>query len=112
MQSISTGYSMEIILNVLIVIILLISLRKLMQMNQSIKMLEIEAEFYKRKFLLSLEEFGNDLDKIQDHHSGTYRSLQDILNRLDAVNPIKPIKPNNWESIKEAFKGPTSNERN
>ena len=41
-----------------------------------------------------------------------HRSLQAILERQDAA---KPIKPNNWDSIKEAFKGPVRveiNERN
>lgn len=49
------------------------------------------------------------LDSIQ---SEIYRILAE---QKESLSSARPIKPNNWDSLKEAFKGPcrvTINERN
>ncbi len=45
-------------------------------------------------------KMSGQLDAIQDE---IHRSLLAIRSPLEAT---KPIKPNNWNSMKEAFKGP------
>ena len=87
-------------------------------MSKRIESIEEKCSFFQRKFLLELELHSKDFDrlendleklfvaidsltlKIEQHHR---RSTQAILERLDAA---KPIKPNNWDSVKEAFKAP------
>lgn len=45
-------------------------------------------------------------DVVKDDH---HRFLLDLRANLEAT---KPIKPNNWDSVKEAFKGPARKELN
>jgi hypothetical protein len=45
-------------------------------------------------------------DVIKDDN---HRSMLDLRASLEAA---KPIRPNNWDSMKEAFKGPARNELN
>jgi hypothetical protein len=82
-------------------------------------------------------KLGNQIEKISETQSRIPTVLTDfkeevisltnktdaIANNLDrhllalreALEPTKPIRPNNWDSVREAFKGPTRveiNERN
>ena len=34
-----------------------------------------------------------------------------MLDFRDSLNTAKPIKPNNWDSVREVFKGPVKHER-
>ena len=55
---------------------------------------------------------ANDIEKILFCVNDTNRSL---LALRDSLDQTKPIKPNNWDSFREAFKGPARievNERN
>lgn len=52
---------------------------------------------------------SNKMDAMSNYLDRSMLSLKDLL------ETTKPIKPNNWDSVKEAFKGPTRievNERN
>ncbi len=44
-------------------------------------------------------------------HNMPYKIQEDVSRSLlvfrDSLDSTKPIKPNNWNSVKEAFKGPT-----
>jgi hypothetical protein len=74
-------------------------------MSKKVKSIDVENEFFKRKFLNTCDQLLGEIDK-------NHRSL---LVLRDALETAKPIKPNNWDSIKEAFKGPVRvevNERN
>lgn len=123
MQSNTTGYLMETFLSIAILCVVTCLTCMIYSLSKKVKYLEMHCEFYKRKFISSLDSFGADLDEIElkttkmsgqldFNQESNYRSLQTILERLDAA---KPIRPNNWDSIKEAFKGPARveiNERN
>lgn len=51
------------------------------------------------------EVFGDIVDKIEFNSAEIHRSLLDLK---DSIQPIKPsIRPNNWDSMREAFKAPT-----
>ena len=111
---------MEIILYILILVLLSLNLAFSIAMSNKISDIEILSEFFQRKWIQSLDVQGEDIDNLQrefkklsEHiKSEQDRPLQAILERLDAA---KPIKPNNWDSVKEAFKGRARieiNERN
>lgn len=60
-----------------------------------------------------LNELCEDLGRIDDH----VVDCNNVLHMLSkdfkqAESPNKPIKPNNWDSVREAFKGPTRVEIN
>jgi len=119
MQSNTTGLSMEIFFYILFTCLLLASLVVNVAVLKSISSLETLNEFFQRKFVTTLDVHGEDFDSLERQinvleqvNTDNNRSLQAILERLDAA---KPIKPNNWDSVKEAFKGPVRveiNERN
>ena len=57
------------------------------------------------------ENYQNHFDKIDEVATTLNRSLLALKESFEA----KPIKPNNWDSFREAFKGPVRveiNERN
>ena len=63
-----------------------------------------------------LDAIRNKLTEI-DHSFVALNAEQrrTLLDFKDSLETTKPIKPNNWDSVKEAFKGPvraTINERN
>lgn len=96
---------MEIIFYILFSSLMLYSIFLNTVMLKTIKSVEIENEYFKRKFVTTCEALLEDTDK-------THRSL---LTLRDTLETAKPIKPNNWDSVKEAFKGPVRieiNERN
>lgn len=48
-----------------------------------------------------LKDFGIFHSKVD-----TFLSTADLLSRDPTQSPTKPIRPNNWDSLREAFKGP------
>ena len=118
---------MEIFLYI-IIIIFQISLMVMYTSNfKRIRDIDITIDFYRRKFTTTVDRICEDVDRLEVHvtkisqqidalpdvvKEDNHRTLLAILERIDA----KPITPkNNWESIKEAFKGPVRveiNERN
>ena len=57
-----------------------------------------------------VENIGEVDDKIVQISNQVDRSLLDLR---QALEPTKPIKPNNWDSVRKAFQGPVKvdNER-
>ena len=127
MQSNTTGLSMEIffvtiqcfLLGYLIARCTVLSKKvnglqeemKLLRDNQTVidENLAGDLEGIEKALVLLSEKIQSLPDTLKDD---IHRSSQAILERQDAA---KPIKPNNWDSIKEAFKGPVRveiNERN
>lgn len=120
MQSNTTGHSMEIFFYIVIAGLLSCCLVAIISMSKKIESIETYSEFFRRKFITTMDVHGEDFDRLEKKSEALLelvkadndRSLQAILERLDAA---KPIKPNNWDSVKEAFKGPVRieiNERN
>lgn len=120
MQSNTTGYSMETFFDIMIVILLIANLALIIIMSKKVESIDLTNEFFQRKFVITIDgqeiqinnlerKLKEIFNQIKDDND---RSLQAILERLDAA---KPIKSNNWDSVKEAFKGPVRielNERN
>lgn len=74
-------------------------------MHKKIKSIEIENEYFKQKFVITCDALLSESDQI-------HRSLLAMRESLEAA---KPMKSNNWDSVREAFKGPVRieiNERN
>ncbi len=117
MQSNTTGHSMEIFLDIIMIILLTYTVSKIHSMSKRINEIDVHTDFFRRKFITTLDAHGDDFDRLEKQLTNLIelvkndndRSLQAILERLDAA---KPIKPNNWDSIKEAFKGPVRGEIN
>jgi hypothetical protein len=120
MQSNTTGHSMEIFLDIIHMILQIVMICMIYNMSKIVRNTDVHTEFFRRKFIQTLDDHGADFDRLEKQvnaiielvKNDNERSLQAILERLDAA---KPIKPNNWDSIKEAFKGPARveiNERN
>ena len=89
--------------------------------------LSISVSLHLSKRVYSLEEkceiFKDEIDNtLQKLHSQNFDRLEDAINILleaikndnnrtsqailERLDSAKPIKPNNWDSMKEAFKGP------
>ena len=74
-------------------------------MLKKIKTIELENEYFKRKFTTTCDALLSESDQI-------HRSL---LSTRESLEAAKPMKSNNWDSVREAFKGPVRieiNERN
>lgn len=117
MQSIPQANRMEIFLVVLILIAHMLTTLMMYLMSKKIHSIELHSDFFRKKFITTLDSHGSDFDRLHKrvdtivelvkYHND--RSLQALIERLDA----KPITPkNNWDSIKEAFKGPVRTEKN
>ena len=119
MQSIPQAFGMEVFL-ITVVLIFLIALAclnifhfyRLTQRHQIICDAVCEFIEYSRANNTGLEQTSIEVISIMhivtkiDRHLSALKELQE---------PTKPIKPNNWDSVKEAFKGPYRveiNERN
>jgi hypothetical protein len=123
MQIITTGLSMEIIFDILFLCLLSYLIGSNICMSKKIKSIDIDNEFFKRKFIVTLDSVCANIDEIElktVKMSGQLDRIQDEMHRSllalrDSLETAKPIKPNNWDSVKEAFKGPVRidiNERN
>lgn len=120
MQSNTTGHSMEIFFITFQCFLLGFLVARNIALSKKINSIEKNCDFFQRKFITTMDVHGEDFDRLEDRinavveaiKADNHRSSQAILERLDAA---KPIKPNNWDSVKEAFKGPVRveiNERN
>ena len=102
---------MEAFFNMIFLVVLFTSISINMVMLKKINILGKKFDFAQRNLLQTLEIQDGYFDRFEKKtdsvlnifKSDTDRSLQSILERLDAA---KPIKPNNWDSVKSAFKGP------
>lgn len=118
MQSNTTGLSMEIFFASLQCFLVSFLVGKSIVMSKKINMLKAEVELLRNNQSVIDESLAGDIEGVEKAlvllseklqalpdtiKTDTDRSLQAILTRLDAA---KPIKPNNWDSVREAFKGP------
>lgn len=121
MQSNTTGLSMEIFFATFQCFLLGYLIARQAVMSKKLSSLEEKCEFFQRKFITTLDVHGEDFDRLEDRinavveaiKADNHRSSQAILERLESAKPITP--KNNWDSMKEAFKGPARveiNERN
>lgn len=108
---------MEIILIVSTFFILqYIMYRKIDSVHSRINSL---SDFHQKKYDLIESELSAIRNRIKeiDMQIGSFMNHQNrsILDLVDSLQATKPIKPNNWDSVREAFKGPSRveiNERN
>src|SRR5665213_1480117 len=107
---------MEIFLTVLILIAQMLIALSMYGMYREIHEIALHSECFRRKFTTTLDSHGTDFDRLHKRVDTVVelvkynhdRTLQAIIERLDG----KPITPkNNWDSIKEAFRGPVRNEK-
>jgi hypothetical protein len=96
MQSITTGLSMEIFFNTFQCFLLGYLIARNAVMIKKIKTIELENEYFKRKFTTTCDALLSESDQI-------HRSL---LSTRESLEAAKPMKSNNWDSVREAFKGP------
>ncbi len=120
MQIITTGHSMELFFDITFIFLLILSLTVNYRMSKKINKLSTQNEYFMRKFVTTLDSHGEDFDKLHrkiddlgviivNDHDRSLLALRELL------EPTKPMKSNNWDSVREAFKGPVrieSNERN
>lgn len=100
MQIITTGYSMEMIFLIMLVVGMLVVLALQVLFVEKINSLESDA-------------------RCREHnHENIMKSVSEINRSLlarDNLDNAKPMKSNNWDSVKNCFKGPVrveANERN
>lgn len=116
MQSNTTGYSMEIFFVTFQCFLLGFLIARNIALSKKINSIEQKCDL----FIATIDTQGEDFERLENSinaavetiKADNHRSSQAILERQDAA---KPIKPNNWDSVKEAFKGPVRveiNERN
>lgn len=126
MQSITTGHSMEMFFDVLHIIFLVYVLGLCVFVSKKIKMID-------SRFDQLIENLSRDQEIIQNIYrdiEGVEKALvllsekvailpdmmkedlQKSLSLLASQSPQSPMKPNNWDSIREAFKGPVRTEGN
>lgn len=71
------------------------------------RMLESEIH-YEEKLLSAIDSNCDRIIEINQTLSNISAQIdRSMLAQRDALEPTKPIKSNNWDSIREAFKGPT-----
>ena len=120
MQSNTTGLSMETFFEIIWIILLLYMCGQNYSMSKNIKILEIEAEIFRRKFITTLDVHGEDFDRLEKQIDSVLNLVKNdndrsLLAMREILEPTKPMKSNNWDSVREAFKGPARidvNERN
>ena len=93
---------METFFDILFLCLLSYSIYLNTVMFKKVKSIDIENEYFKRKFVLNTDALMSESDQI-------HRSLLALRETLETA---KPIKPNNWDSVREAFKGPVRIEIN
>lgn len=116
MQINTTGHSMETILDVILFIVLPVSLIMNCVYCRNFFLREKKtSEFHEnivRAITEQTEKYTYTQDKIDALGCGLDRSM---LALREILEPTKPIKTNNWDSVRQAFKGPARievNERN
>ena len=100
MQSITTGFSMEIFFTILVGVEIFL-------------ILCLNVFIVKKVMCLEISALGREQSLINNLH--TVNELnRSLLARSNSDN-AKPMKSNNWDSVKNCFKGPSRvevNERN
>jgi hypothetical protein len=103
--------SMETFFDIVAFIMLCISIWMNFIMLKRVASLEQKCEFFQRKFVQTLDVHGEDFDRLE-------KKQEDLLVLVKAENerskmvlrdnlePTKPMKSNNWNSLREAFKPP------
>jgi len=105
MQSITTELSLEIFFVTFQCFLLGYLIAKNAAMSKKINSIEIENDYFKKKFVTTCDALLSESDQI-------HRCL---LSTRESLEAAKPMKSNNWDSVREAFKGPVRieiNERN
>lgn len=120
MQSNTTGLSME-----LFFVTFQMFLIGYLIARSNVMSKKIDKQLSDQKILD--EQLAGDLDGIEKALVGLAEKLEALPDMIkedihrsslalrEALETAKPIKPNNWDSVKEAFKGPVRieiNERN
>ena len=115
MQSNTTGDVMQIILILTLIVVFFVAIRILYNIKSCIKNI-YRTNLEQIEILKRTEELLNEYqavlsenlieldDKVVNLSNQIDRSMLALRESLEAT---KPIKPNNWESFREAFKGPT-----
>lgn len=82
--------------------------RQVRKINAVQKLSQNHQKETKESLDILLEDFGIFHSKVD-----TFLNSADLLSREPTQASTKPIKPNNWDSVREAFKGPVrvDNER-
>jgi hypothetical protein len=120
MQSNTTGLSMELIFDMIFCFLLFAILASNRNMSKKIENIESNIKIIDEELAGDLEGIEKALvllsqkidvlpDTIKEDFHRTSLALRETL------ETARPIKPNNWDSVKEAFKGPVRieiNERN
>lgn len=107
---------MEIILNFIVIFMLLLSIWMNFAVYKKFLINNLALNEFHSNLVSAItdqtEKYSHTQNKIDAMASGLERSM---LALRDNLEPTKPIKLNNWDSMREAFKGPTRidvNERN
>lgn len=91
---------------------------------ERIKEVEECSEFFRRKFITTMDIHGQDFDHLEsqlERLSENFHLLDEkikdnndrfLLALQENLQTTKPMKPNNWDSVKEVFKRPTRIEVN
>jgi len=113
MKNNTTGNSMEIFFDLTLIFLLytstimgFVNFKKLYDIKKSHE--DLRNEFTELSITL-VENFGDIDDKIVELSNQNDRSM---LALRETLEPAKPMKSNNWDSFREAFKGPTRNDVN
>lgn len=127
MQSNTTGISMEILFDIIMVFLLAYLVGRNSSMSKKINKMQENLELLQKQNDEIVDSLLGDFEGVEKLcvlMSQKIDSLPDVLKDdlhrsmlalKDIQEPTKPIKPNNWDSVREAFKGPARievNERN
>jgi len=127
MQSNTTGLSMEILFDIIMVFLLAYLVGRNSSMSKKINKMQENLELLQKQNDEIVDSLLGDFEGVEKLcvlMSQKIDSLPDVLKDdlhrsmlalKDIQEPTKPIKPNNWDSVREAFKGPARievNERN
>lgn len=115
---------MEIVFNVILIGLIILCNLMILVALKGIKSLRDEVDLIQKQYHFHLMNVAQDLDALQVDvakmsqqldalpdvmKEDNYRSLLALRESLEST---KPIKPNNWDSVREAFKGPTRTDLN
>ena len=127
MQTNTTGLSMETIFDIMNFALLCSCLVGVISMSKKVNTIDSRFEPLYRKNEQIIEALYGDIEVIEKAIVGLSEKVEalpdmfkddihrSLLALRDTLETTKPIRPNNWDSMKEAFKGPTRieiNERN
>jgi hypothetical protein len=99
MQSNTTGHSMEIFLTMLLLTILCVQYFLYSEFRMISARLEIHERYSGELCNSILAKYYTMSDEVKSHFDRALLATKES-------DTTKPIKPNNWDSVREAFKGP------